>query len=86
MELSSLEARILRFILSQSGEKCKLSRLRAGLLSMSVHLLDFHLNGLALKGLLDTDGKRIWLTSDGMKLRGQIPEYVPPLRTLTVRV
>ena len=86
MELSSLEARILRFLLSQTGEKCKLSELRAEFLPMSVNLLNFHLHGLMLKGLLGTDEKNAWLTSTGKRLRDQIPEDGPIVRNLTVRV
>ena len=86
MELSSLEARILRFIFSQPDEKCELRQLRAEFLPMSPHLIEFHLSGLVLTGLVEADGKSVQATEGGRRLRDQIPEEGPILHTLTVRV
>lgn len=86
MEISSIEARILRFILSQPGEKCELRQLRAEFLPMSAHLIEFHLSGLVLTGLVEADGKIVQITEGGKRLRDQLPEKGPILHNLNVRV
>ena len=85
MELSSLEARILRFLLSQPGEKCKLAQLRAEFQTLTAHLLETTLHWLVITRLVEMDGKKVQITEGGRRLRGQIPDG-PILHALNVRV
>lgn len=86
MEISSFQARILRFMLSQPEGRCELRRLRIEFMPVSIHLLDFHLSQLVLKELVEKDGTGVWMTEKGGKAQGQLSEDGPIPHDLIVSV